>query len=371
MNIPIKYYPPFNKSIAIVLGGVALSLTLLQSSAYAEPVNIYGQGHVSADVIDDGQNQTMHVTSSSSRLGFKGLNDLGNGTEVFYQYETGVDLTGQGQNDGNGSSAVHEGQLFTRGRPSFIGVRSATAGQILIGHTPGLDQWANDQNYFADQIGDVGIFWENGAVGGRLDNVIQYTTPKMGGLEGVLTYAPDENDLNRDVLTVKANYTNDQLQLGFAYAGSGGGETGGVNDENASLFALTAGYDFGGFTVGGGLQITSDLEGVEGNDRDDFFVGFSFNLSGKDKVKAQFASSSGEGDDSGATLFAIGYDRKLSDLTTVYVAYAATNNDASESSPVNGKGHGDAVVPALGNDPSAFSIGIVSAFDVSIQIVNP
>jgi len=332
------------------------------SATYAGTLGVYGQGHLSIDQVDDGTDSTLHATSSSSRLGFKGAHSLANGTEVFFQYETGVDLTAQGANDGNGSNATHTGQIFTRGRPTFVGLRGH-AGEILIGHTPGLDQWVNDQNYFADQIGDVGIFWENGVVGGRLDNVIQYSTPDMGGMSATLTYVPDENDTNEDVMALKGNYAADRLKAGFAYATSGSG----VSDDDASLFALTAGYDFGQFTLGGGFQSASDINGTPGNDRDDFFVGFSFNLSDSSKVKAQFASSSGEGDNTDATLFAIGYDKKLDEHTTVYVAYAATDNDDLVNFTVNGKGHGDAVTPAVGEDPSAFSIGIVSAFDVSLM----
>jgi len=350
------------KSCSTALVGFAGGV-LLNTSLYAGTLSVYGQGHLSVDSVDDGVDSTLHATSSSSRLGFKGTHAIDSGLEVIFQYETGVDLTGQGTNDGNGP-ATQTGQLFTKGRPSFVGLKGS-AGQILIGHTPGTDQWVNDQNYFADQIGDVGVFWEN-AVGGRLDNVIQYTTPGNGGFQGVVTLVPDENDTNEQVMVLKGNFASGPLKVGVAYAGSGGGKTGTVDNEDASLYAFTAGYDFGGFTLGGGFQSASDLSGVAGNDRDDFYIGFSVDVSDTSKIKAQFGASSGEGSGNDASLFAIGYDKKLGDHTTVYAAYASLDNDPGTAYPVNGKGHGDAVTPAAGEDPSAFSIGIVSAFDVSL-----
>jgi len=106
--------------------------------------------------------------------------------------------------------------------------------------------------------------------------------------------------------------------------------------------------------------------GVKGNDYDSFSIGISLKVANNGTIKTQFASISGKGSTNGATMYALGYDHKLADTTSIYVAYASTDNEASSQFSVNGKGHGDAITPAFGENPTAFSIGIVSSFDISI-----
>ena len=119
-------------------------LLLMSSMAGAVELNIYGVGHVSADSVDDGQDSSFYAASSSSRLGFAGKNDIGDGWDVIFQYETGLDPTSQGGNDGNGPTS-QAGQLFTKGRPSFVGLQGGF-GKALIGHMPAVDQWITDNN---------------------------------------------------------------------------------------------------------------------------------------------------------------------------------------------------------------------------------
>ena len=90
------------------------------------------------------------------------------------------------------------------------------------------------------------------------------------------------------------------------------------------------------------------------------------NVGTKGKIKAQFANSLGQGDDNDATQFAVGYDYTFDQQTTVYIAYANTQNDDKVNFSVNGKGHGDKVVPLIGDDPHAISLGIIYTFSHSL-----
>jgi predicted porin len=324
---------------------------------------IYGQGHLSADSVDDGEVSSEFVTSSSSRLGFNGDYQITDKLKVIFQYETGVDLTAQGGNDGNGG-AESSGQIFTKGRPSYVGL-SGEFGKILIGHMPALDQWANDYNLFADQVGDLGNLWEGSGIPGRLDNVIYYESPDINGASVAVTYVPEEGKDNTDNLIVKGNYHISGLKIGAVFASIGQG-TASLDDHTA--LALTIGYDFGRFSLGGGIQHESDIRGLAGDDRSSYSLGGSAKLGDKGTIKSQFAVSSGEGENSDARQFAIGYDYALDEDTTLYIAYARTSNDSNVNFSSNGKGHGDKIVPAFGNDPSAISLGIVAKFDLSFPL---
>ena len=87
----------------------------------------------------------------------------------------------------------------------------------------------------------------------------------------------------------------------------------------------------------------------------------------KGTVKTQFAVSDSDLAHSAATQIAIGYDYALDENTTLYVAYAQVDNELLSRFSVNGKGHGDKVVPMWGDDPSSISFGIISKFDFSLM----
>ena len=337
----------------------ALFASLIYANfSFASELHLYGLGHVSADGINDGQNSSLYVASNSSRLGFNGAYQLDDNLQVIFQYETGVDLTAQGGNDGNGG-AESSGQIFTKGRPSYVGLKG-NLGKILIGHMPALDQWANDYNLFADQVGDLGNLWEASGVPGRLDNVIYYQSPNIAGSSIAVTYKPEEGQENSDKLIIKGDFHWSKLKIGLAYAG--------INQHTAQAsthqaLALTLGYEGQGFTLGGGVQRESDLPGIVLTDRDSYYLGGSIAVGKKGTIKTQIAISSAD-DNNDVTQYAIGYDYMMNKNLILYVAYAQTENDDNVNFSVNGKGHGDKIVPDFGNDPSVLSVGIIAKFDL-------
>lgn len=327
----------------------------------ANEVNIYGLGHLSADNVDDGSMSSIYVTSSSSRLGFNGEFTIDDNVNVIFQYESGIDLTGQGGNDGNGG-AESKGQIFTKTRPSYIGFEGEF-GKALIGHMPFLDQWVNDYNLFADQVGDLGNLWEASGIPGRSDNVIYYKSPDFSGINVSATYVPEEGIDDADYYLIKGNYIYDKVKIGLAYTNIG--KTGLSNNEQTG-YALTVGYYNDTYSVGGGFQQENEVNGLSNNDRTSYSLGASIDIGEKGKFKLQLANSTSDMDQSDATQFAIGYDHELAQHTVIYIAYALMDNDDNVNFSVNGKGHGDKVVPLLGDDPSALSIGVIYHFDYKV-----
>lgn len=325
-------------------------------------LKIYGQGHLSYDRVDDGINTHSLVASSSSRLGVTMVHPISDSLEVLFQIESGVDLTGEGTNDGNGPSNSN-GQIFTKGRPSFVGLRG-NMGTVLIGHMPALDEWANDYNHFADQVGDLGNLWEASGIPGRLDDVIYYKTPDLAGATVAVTYAPDQSANDDDILIVNAEMGWDNFYLTTAYTQIGQGTV--SNDDHTGLAVLLS-YNVGGASIGVGYQSEQDIQGIAGNDRDSYTIGASYPIGKKGKIKAQYAISESDTADSDAEQFAIGYDYSLDANNVIYIAVAFMDNDNNVAFSVNGKGHGDKITPQVGEDMTAVSIGIVSKFDASLD----
>jgi predicted porin len=356
----VKVYEFKKKKFTIFLNAL-----LISSGVSALELNVYGVGHVSADSVDDGKDKSVYTASNSSRLGFNGSNHIADKLTVLFQFETGLDPTSQGTNDGNDSSAIHTGQIFTKGRPSFVGLQ-AGFGKLLIGHMETADQWINDYNLFADQVGDAGNLWAGSGLPGRSDNVFYYEAPAMNGFKGAATFMPAEGTTDGASMLFKGDYAKGSLALGAAYISIGKGNFGG--GEKHTAVALTGSYQTGKFTLGAGIQTQTDASGIANNNITNISLGGSMKVGDKSKIKAHYVNLNADVTNSNASLFALGFDYVCDSSTTVYAAFAWVNNDDNSKMVANGKGHGDSVAGSqvAGESSTAISIGLVSKFNVSL-----
>ena len=202
---------------------VSTIITTISPPLKAFELDIYGVGHLSADSNDDGQDSQGYIASNSSRLGVRAKHDISNGLHIGAQYESGVDLTGRGTNDGNGPGTSNN--LFSTSRDSFVslggGFGTVTAGRLGV-----LNQWLYDYNLFADQIGDLGNIWGGTGIPGRANGMIAYTSPQLGmGLKGFIGYIPESGTNNADITVVKLDMDNSSgLKLGLGYSNQGNGK---------------------------------------------------------------------------------------------------------------------------------------------------
>jgi len=336
-----------------------MSLGLASNSALALELNIYGVGHLSVDSNDNGTTSQMYVASNSSRLGFKGNQNVSSALKLIFQFESGVDLTGEGTNDGNGAGTTNN--LFSTARDSYAGL-SGNFGTVMAGKFGGLNQWVYDYNLFADQIGDLGNIWGGTGLPGRVNSTIAYTTPDMNGLDALIAYRPENGTADGDIPIIKFNYKTGNLKFGLGYMSVGKG----TGNPEHGVTAFTGSYNAGDWSVGGGFQSESDIGGTAGNDRDSYTIGASFKVGDNGNFKAQYTASDADAANADATQMAIGYDYNLDKATTVYVAYSSTDNDPNATFTANNYGHGKAVTPASGQDPASISIGVVYKFDVGL-----
>ena len=178
---------------------------------------------------------------------------------------------------------------------------------------------------------------------------------------------PEQGSDDEDAHIVKADYASGGLKLSAAYAKFGNGTTA---QDDTKVGAIIASYDFGAINVGGGWQRETDIGGTSGNDRNKYTLGAALKVGANGTIKAQYARARDlrSTSDTGATQWALGYDHAWDSRTTLYVAYARTQNDNGAAFTSYNYGHGDEGVPGLiaGNDPQAISVGVVFKFDIGL-----
>lgn len=243
------------KLIALAIAGLASSAAFAQTN-----VQIYGiadMGYLYQS--GEGGKNRHHLNSgvlSTSRIGFRGTEDLGNGLKALFTLEYGLlvdDNTGIGA-----TSAV--------ARQQFVGL-SGGFGTVIAGRlqTTGLDfTVAGSALGGSTGIGATNnVGWTTGLVNAasRANNAIAYVSPTMGGVTVAVNharltettaggFASETPDNFANLASV--SYANGGLTAGVVWAQTAS-RADGVNND-VKEWGLRAGYDFGVAKVQGAYQ---------------------------------------------------------------------------------------------------------------------
>jgi predicted porin len=376
------------------LVAIAVVAVLMPVAAMAD-VTVYGRGHLSIDANSGnggdsttGTQNGLNLTSNSSRLGFKGAEDLANGMKAVFQFET--EVAAQGSDGGT--------SLFGGQRDTYLGV-AGDFGTVIAGRLPLANQWAYDANFFGDKVGDAanftgGGFGGNGLLGvpGRVSRAVAYVSPSLGGVTVLAAFVPNTQQSlgagqaapnKQSSYTLRASYDSNGIfaaanlaNIGVAGVdlNTGAGTLIAGKDGKVTITSLAGGYDFGVAKVRAQwLQSKADAAAAGAEVKQTVIaVGGQFKLSEDDSISAQFAKA---GDISigttqaktGATLLAVGYDHAMSKNTTVYAAYAKVSNNDNAQFSATGYGHGGVGAPGVdasgkAASPSALSVGLIRNF---------
>ena len=387
--------------VAALVAAIALPLTAVADNAN---VTVYGIANLSLDMTKNGNTATTQgastnkVSSSASRIGFKGTEDLGEGLSALWQIESRVDMDNAG------------GTFATRN--TFAGLKGESWGQLILGrHDTPYKVATRRLDMFGDSMGDNralmggAIKSKNSALqfDGRPNDVIMYTSPSMGGVTVLASYvngaegATATTDIKGKTLSVAGLYEDDALFASMAYQVN---DIGTANTGNNACVTTTAvpciagtvgvkekavkvgaGYKLGDFETGLAFEKTSDdvntagsvIACFSGSTDSNCYGHKAMTVSGKYKLSnGAFklalvkAGELGNRVSSGAKQMTVGYDHNLSKRTTLYAIYTRLSNDANASYALAAEDAGTSTgfVKAKGADadPSALSLGMKHTF---------
>lgn len=332
----------------IIAAAVFASLPLIASAQSS--VTIYGVADAAISREDNGAangSRTVVGTGnqSGSRIGFKGVEDLGNGLKAAFQLEAGVAM----------DTGAADTALF--GRRAVVGLQG-NFGSLMIGrdYTPVADVAA------ATDIMGQGLYGTNLNAFGtnkltrRISNSVNYRSNSMGGLVFGAAHGLGETltGPSQDLTGVSAAYTNGPVYVGAAYQVF---ERVAAGDDKELI--VGAGFKFADFEVKGGY-IRADPNGAN-NKFEQINLGASYTMAAN-KFFLQLQQNEIETGAKGNE-WAVGYTYSLSKRTNVYAAYANMRNNNRATFGIN-SGSTNVTPPttALGADPKALSLGVRHSF---------
>jgi predicted porin len=380
---------------------IALAIAGLSGAAFAQTnVTIYGVADASFDAIrvsggsaaggtDANTPNFTRVSTNGSYIGFKGTENLGNGLNAVFQFESDAKFD-------NGGS-------LSTGRDSFVGL-SGNFGKVLLGtltaptralgarldvnagegissNTAILGKLGGGLAYGGLQKSlitginvsslsdlNISIASLSGGFNGLLrsndsssvfdsrhKNSIAYVSPSFSGFQASATYMANENKsdfagagINTSAYDLGLTYDNGPIYIGGTYAelrvkNEAGNIVSALLDPETKIKEARLGgmYDFGVATIRG-LYARTKLEGSGTDVKQNVWgLGGTYNVTPNGRITAQYYSANDldgtvADDNTGAKFYTIGYEHSLSKRTMLKANYAYLKNDDMTST--NGGG---------------------------------
>lgn len=278
---------------------------------------------------------------TSSRIGFRGTEDLGGGLRATFWIEGA--LAGD-----TGATAL------TFERRATVGLMGPW-GEVRLGrdYTPTYNATADFGGpWVTNGVGESMVyrarstFYGNSNAGQtthvRASNAINYFLPKsFGNLSGQIMYALGEatnNSSTGDYIGGQLNYRIGDFTIGGSYAKTEGGLTQPASrPRDITSSNLGVSYETKAFTVQGLYGEDRVLMPLREKRLKAFSIGLTVPVgAGEFRVSTGRASTNYPGSSFKASKYAIGYVHNLSKRTSLYVTHARLNNDNGGTFTVGG-----------------------------------
>lgn len=250
------------KLIALAVAGIVAAPAFAQSSVTAYGRMDVGYLNAKAEVndVETKYSSTGFQTGAltTSRLGFKGSEDLGNGLSAFFQLEVAIDIADDGLGEIGIDSGSAQGNPFST-RLGLVGLKGSFGSVTLGRQTTAVEKaWgagaagatnnAYGALYTATSLLAGGDIKMNNTRSSRL---ITYMTPDLSGFSAAVQYGngstnPEggDNETTHKEFGFNAGYANGPLNVVLGYSKESG-EIVGVDSNSAKQLVLGANYDFG------------------------------------------------------------------------------------------------------------------------------
>jgi len=361
------------KIIALAVAALASSAAFAQSN-----VTIYGVAdmavlHASASGAK-GVNAVESGGLAGSRIGFKGVEDLGNGLKALFTLEYALNM------DNNaGIGAVDSPWSGTVARQQFVGLSSAKLGTVVAGRlqTAGYD-WACSVNPLAG-----GAFATNDKLNGRTllscgttgraDNALAYISPSFGGVTVALNTARLTEARNSFTAAGQDQKDNAAYLGSVNYQGFGANVTAiytrinannTVANDDVREWGIGGSYDLKVVKLFASYQNQKAENAASGKSDKTWQVGASVPTTATGAVHASYSHlnyASTKADDNQSS-FSLGYTHGLSKRTKLYAGYNRVSNDGVGVRSVSNGASDNFVTPVAGGHGSLYGVGINHSF---------
>lgn len=382
------------------------AMTAFAGAAQAQSsVTVYGTLDASMGRVDTGATTTNGITTKlvggamvSDRLGFKGVEDLGQGRTARFQIETGLapfsSNSGEiGAGSGTANTQDTPGSLITTRRPTFIGLTDKTLGSIDAGSLYSLGFLftgygdVSGNNTLGTNLSQATVVSSTAdttdtpsTIGGTTSafklnsNAMQYTSPTFAGVTARVYNVTNSGAASGagKVTAADLAYTLGNFNAGAVYEVKTVSTSGATfNATKHTSIGFGAGYNFGVVNTRATIQKGSldvDASGVKSPTATvtvtkftatapvtpmiDIFGGYVI-LAENNQGTMYSTSTSVAGK---ATLMNVGAQYKFSKRTNVYAYYTSLDNDTNSKFGTTTK------VGTLNLDPSTFAIGMRHSF---------
>ncbi|MBK5912738.1 porin [Rhodocyclus purpureus] len=350
------------KLIALAVAGLVSGGAFAQSN-----VSFYGivdAGYLNEN-FDGADKTTSKIESgllSTSRLGFKGEEALGNGLKTVFnlEYALAVDT-----NHTVGTRTDNQGKTVTAARQQNVGLSHVIYGVVLAGYlqSAGYDFAVAASPLAASAFGAAkvlafdGYSLLNSGDSGRLENAVAYISPTFAGFNVALNHGRLTETANTTgksdayANAIGLNYANGPISAGFAYARQfmknkniSAGDYFGKNSD-IEEYGLRGAYDFGV------AKLQAAYQTFEAKDRDygrdsKWVIGATVPVSAAGNVVAEYASLkakthwpvAGTFGTAGyyppyadAKSWTLAYTHALSKRTTAYAGYNQVSSDVANT----------------------------------------
>jgi predicted porin len=313
-----------------------IALAALAASGFAmaqSSVTLFGVVDTNVTHVRGGNNWTGmdNGGNASSRLGFRGVEDLGNGLKAQFWLEGGI-ATDEGTGVGGGAT----GPGFEFKRRSTVSLMG-NFGEVRLGRSTTA---AYDATSRYDVFGTVGV-GQSQQFGDviRTSNMLSYYSADFSGFKFGVNYGfgevAGETSANSYV-GAGLTYDNGPLSLGLGYdrqndrAVSLAPVATGTATTDMTRWSLGGSYNFGAAKLAAAYTNVSnkiDATGVKLKDQD-YYVGLSapVGAAGEAKIAYNRYETKFDGAKAKADQLSLGYVHNLSKRTAVYGTYAYLKN---------------------------------------------
>lgn len=330
-----------NKNIIALAIAAAVAAPMAAQAAPA----VYGKINMALVSFDDGgANDGLGLFDESSRIGFKGSEDLGGGLSLLYKMEGGVDMDGPG--------------AFAFSRNTYIGVKGGF-GTLYAGRLDTAYKGATGKyDLFADMYGDITGSGTHSTFDQR-EQGVKYEN-NFGGVKFAIDLQPSEQGSPNDEMgtTIGVNFKAGPVNVAIATASCGDACAAGAVKDSA--------FKVGVQWKGGPHQVNLLHETFEvdatGAERTNLSIQYGMKM-GKNTFQVSHTMVETDPGTSATetTQTSVALVHKMSKATKVYVSYSAIDNGTGVAA-TGRLGSGIALATVNDEDPSGIAFGVTTNF---------